>query len=51
MTMLNNASFVMMCRFSLTHDSERGGFIQESPPQFENRIMAQMYVRSITRTM
>ena len=23
--------------------------IRESPPQFENRIMAQMYVRSITR--
>ena len=24
--------------------------IRESPPQFENRIMARVYVRSITRT-
>ena len=24
--------------------------IWESPPQFENRIMAQVYVRSITRS-
>ena len=24
--------------------------IRESPPQFENRIMAQVYVRSITRS-
>ena len=24
--------------------------IQESPPQFENQIMAQVYIRSITRS-
>ena len=27
------------------------GGIRESPPQFENRIMARVYVRSITRSI
>ena len=29
---------------------DTGCLIRESPPQFENRIMARVYVRSITRS-
>ena len=29
---------------------DRENLIRESPPQFENRIMARVYVRSITRS-
>ena len=34
-----------------SHEYSQLMFIRRSPPQFENRIMARVYVRSITRSI
>ena len=36
--------------YIILHRNALPGLIMESPPQFENRIKARVYVRSITRS-